>query len=608
MKKLALFLIYIALLLLSTKQTFASVIFEDDFNEYTDNSFPSKWVPYNQFPACNAQWIVQGGVLKISIIPSGCNAHIVPSSTSWSHVLNEYIFESDIRFISGIDRHFSYRINPETGLIKVIHFAIPGDFAIDTDNPNYLVYVGGTYNYNHTYHFKMVVTSNRLKVYVGEPNGELNLVRDVMHLSPIPAGMIGLGSNPGGSSVTETWFDNVKVTTLNDDLNVPLLKQTDPQWGSNIYDSANLWSSDSLTQGTSIGRWGCAVTSAAMVLQYYNVTKLPNGYDLNPGTLNSYLQSIPDGYIRNGLTNWQAIAALTRKAKPYNSNFLYDALQYKYSGNNDTTLLTNDIHNNMPDILQEDMGGGNTHFVVAKGVGDSTFNINDPAFNRTDLSQYNNSFSSIRRFVPSYTDLSYLMFVVDPNVDISVTDSKGNSVGDIVIENSIVDPINFLTNAVGPLKVVYISEPPTDDYNVKISSASPEKYTLNTYIYDVNGEVKVNTDTGYVDNGYEDNYNVFEYQPDVSASKITQTKPTFDSLLGDITVLYKLGKITKKGSYNYLINKISQAQSYSITDPARAADILNIVKSQLVDDKKKGIDAEASGFIIGQIDFLLTIL
>ncbi len=41
---------------------------------------------------------------------------------------------------------------------------------------------------------------------------------------------------------------------------------------------------------------GCAITSAAMLLDYLGVQTLPNGEELNPGTLNEYLRTEPDGF------------------------------------------------------------------------------------------------------------------------------------------------------------------------------------------------------------------------------------------------------------------------------------------------------------------------
>jgi len=132
------------------------------------------------------------------------------------------------------------------------------------------------------------------------------------------------------------------------DLGVPLLKQTDPLWGTQVYNSANLWAPGS----SGISSWGCALTSAAMVFQYHKITKLPDNSNLDPGSLNTWLKNHPDGYIRNGLVNWLALSRLSKLAKAENSDFTYDVLEYKRAGGDQNQLKT-DLGNNIPDILEE---------------------------------------------------------------------------------------------------------------------------------------------------------------------------------------------------------------------------------------------------------------
>lgn len=341
---------------------------------------------------------------------------------------------------------------------------------------------------------------------------------------------------------------------------------------------------------------GCALTSAVMVLKYNLINKLPNDQILTPATLNSWLKSVPDGYDRNGGVSWTAIARMTRFSKINNPSFGYDALEYIRIKGVNNTQLTADLNSGVPAIIEEP-----GHFVVAKGINSNTYNINDPFYSKTTLAEYNNTYNSYGKFVPSNTDLSYLKFVVDPSVDIVVRDSSGNPVGEVYTENPISDPLNLLGNSVGPLKVVYFAKPPTDNYKVYISSNTLSQYHLDGYLYDVNGDVKILTTQGSVNSNDTDVYNLFEDHNYSALSGII----SFDKLLSDINVFYQIGKITKKGSYNYLLNKISSAKGYSLTNPTRAKDLLITERNQLVDDKKKGIDSEASAFIIHQIDLLM---
>lgn len=81
------------------------------------------------------------------------------------------------------------------------------------------------------------------------------------------------------------FLDNFKIESTTDKINlsVPLIKQTNAFWANQTYDNAQSWSPHFKT----ISDWGCALTSYAMVLNYYGYNKLPNGQALDPGTLNS---------------------------------------------------------------------------------------------------------------------------------------------------------------------------------------------------------------------------------------------------------------------------------------------------------------------------------
>ncbi|MCL4417932.1 MAG: C39 family peptidase, partial [Actinobacteria bacterium] len=190
-------------------------------------------------------------------------------------------------------------------------------------------------------------------------------------------------------------------------LDVPNLKQTDEPWQGNIYDSADKWNPANST----INRWGCALTSAAMILRYHGINLLPGGTILDPGSLNTWLNNQEDGYVGDGYINWLAVSRLSRLARDTNNITDFEALEYqRISGRHDTDL-TNDLNNSRPDILQEP-----GHFIVAKGIGEGTFYINDPYYNRTDLNSYDNNYLSLGRYIPSNTNLSYIMLATNPEI------------------------------------------------------------------------------------------------------------------------------------------------------------------------------------------------
>lgn len=584
------------LLLTSSRQVYASTIFEDDFNSYNDGDFPSKWTTFNTGePACPGQpWSVSSGHLKAYIVNGGCVNNLVPNDVNWPNPVANYIFESDITFLSGIDHNIGFRI--QNGVVNEVHFIVPGnDFSFGA--PPGIINVSTIlfYNFNTTYHFKAIINDKNLKIFINNI-----LVRDIDLDNELPPGKIDLRIGSGSGGTTETWFDNVKVTTLDEqssnDLAVPLLKQTDPLWGSNLYDSANLWS----TGSTDISRWGCAITSAAMVLQFNKITKLPNGQDLTPGTLNAYLLTTPDGYKPNGVTNWHAISVMTKKAKVNNPNFAFHALEDDYRGANDTAAVEGDLNNNMSDILQVNTGSG-MHFVVAKGKNGSVFNINDPFFDRSDLSSYGNTFASVKRFVPTNTDLSFLMFLVDPSTDIVLKDEQENIIGQSSIEVPIGDPLNLLSNTAGPLRQIIFSEPPAGNYKIDVSSTNPTSYTLHGYLYDIDGNVKMFEQKDVLTQNDNDNYTI-NFNKDRSADINIEQNVTLGTLNNDVVALYSLGHL-KKEFYKELLEKIKEVEKNQNRKGDGLYHKLRELRKEI--GKKKGVDTYASEILMKDIQLLI---
>lgn len=598
MKKILIAQVFVCILFLFPfKQSIAAEIFSDNFDTYINHSFPDKWAKYSPppVPGCNTNWEVVNGEFGVLIPPQGgCADNMVPISSYWPSNLNRYIFELDMRFVSGTDHNLPYFIEPSTGIIYELHFQAPNDFTLGGPISYVLTNIHKNYPNGNTYHIKIVVDVDKVKVYIDDI-----LVRDVLLSVPLPLGTIGLRAGVGADPSTETWFDNVKVTTLdnpNNDLNVPLLKQTDSLWGANPYDSANLWS----TGSTGISRWGCAITSASMVLLYNNITKLPDGQDLTPGSLNGYLKSIPDGYIPNGMTNWHAISVMTKKAKINNPNFTYHALVDKYIGSNDSTTVSNDLSNNIPDILQVNTPSG-SHFVVAKGINSTSFNINDPFYNRTDLSLYNNSFSSAKSFVPSNTDLSYIMLVVDPTVDILIKDHNGNTVGQSFVENPIGDPLNTLNNTRGPLKEIFISEPASDQYTIIVSSQNTQQYNLHSYLYDIDGNLKMIENQGVINQGTTNDYTL-SFDKNIINNTTFNQNVTIDTLNNDIVTLYSLGYI-KKEFYKELVEKVKEIKKNQNKNGEGYVNKLKELNKEI--NKKKGIDGYATQILMNDLTQLI---
>ncbi|HYK08934.1 MAG TPA: C39 family peptidase [Candidatus Eisenbacteria bacterium] len=322
-------------------------------------------------------------------------------------------------------------------------------------------------------------------------------------------------------------------------LNVPLVKQTSNPWQAFEYDTAHVWAPLAKT----IHDWGCALTSAVMILQYNGIVNMPDNTLLDPGTLNTWLKSQPDGYVGNGLVNWIAIQRFTRLVRLAfnNPSFLYDALVYRRSTN--PTQLTSDLVNNMPDILEEP-----GHFVVAKGTQGNTFTINDPYFSRNTLNDgYNNTFLSFVRFIPSHTDLSYILITSDPSLTLTVRNSLNQSVGTSFIQQPLINDSDSSSSG-SPLTMFYLEQPTDGLYTLTATtSGQNQPYSLNEYLYDLNGNVTVSSASGTTDNNGQ------------VTLPIVFKKTTFQSLLTDLQNAFDL-KLVPEGVYNALGSQIRNIQ------------------------------------------------
>jgi hypothetical protein len=147
-----------------------------------------------------------------------------------------------------------------------------------------------------------------------------------------------------------------------------------------------------------------------MILQHYGVNT-PEGVEMDPNTLNGWLLSQTDGYIGPGLINWIAVTRYVRES--YDENQSPTKLEFIRS------YLPTPPH--LPAIL-----GLPGHFVVAHGQDDVSWNINDPADEAKKTLAKDSAVQSINRYVPSNTDLSYMLFVTNPSVNLTLRDQSNN--------------------------------------------------------------------------------------------------------------------------------------------------------------------------------------
>lgn len=415
-------------------------------------------------------------------------------------------------------------------------------------------------------------------------------------------------------------------------LSVPYFSQNDLPWGPTEYDHTE----DLGVTGMygSINRWGCAITSIAMILKYHNINEFPNGIPLDPGSLNTWFVN-NDGYLYGygsdgwySYINWPSIGRLTKE--------LYDAgkssvkLEYDYIRSNPTSqtkeILDNDLTEGInefgpfPDILRVENASTSSHFVVAKGIKEDTYTINDPEWSVSDLLSFNNTYMQVGRYVPSKTDLSYLVMVVNPKVRLLVANSQGKT-GNFIY-NGTTEIYNEITNASydfdppisnqnneGLLEQLGIGvnsfllhKPSTDSFTITLSSDSYEKYTLNISSFTQGGENTVNKFEGVL---LPNITNTFSLYYDKESAENLSLKPiiTLEKLKSGLQELFEQELIDNKGILNSLIKKIDSA--IKAEDKKQTTQILNSFINELKAQRNKHIKKEAYELLYYYINILI---
>lgn len=146
-------------------------------------------------------------------------------------------------------------------------------------------------------------------------------------------------------------------------LNVPLLKQTDPRWSGKYYGGSS----------ADIYTYGCTLTSLTMIYNYLH------GQNFTPDTFDDHLS-----FDRGGNVYWSSVETL---------------MGYTRHSYNSLSQIYQQLKQGRP-VLVGGSKGGKTHWVVVTGyVGDGItfsakdFLINDSGANRTTLKQYQNSYN-----------------------------------------------------------------------------------------------------------------------------------------------------------------------------------------------------------------------
>jgi len=338
-----------------------------------------------------------------------------------------------------------------------------------------------------------------------------------------------------------------------------------------------------------------------MVLKYFGINKLPDGTILDPGTLNTWLKN-NHGYIdgkNSGYLNPLAISSLSQKATKINKITSFDGLEYSRIISSNNLPLINELNSNRPAILEEP-----GHFIVANGIKPNTFSIIDPYFaNRTDLTSYNNTFVSLNKLLPSKTDLSYILITADKNINLQITDSNGNPIGEQFLQQPLINDGNNQPSG-EPLKMDYIQKPSSGEYQINVNTSNANNYNLGVYLYDKDGNVNVENIPLILNSNKPASVNIDFNSQDINHSKIYKTV-TFNSLISDIKDLKSLHLIDAKIADKLvrLIENIEKDYSKRFKFPTEFR--LKLTEETLRFYNKRFIDQKAYDIISEDIEDLI---
>lgn len=200
------------------------------------------------------------------------------------------------------------------------------------------------------------------------------------------------------------------------------------------------------------------------------------------------------------------------------------------------------------------------HFIVVKGIKSDSFSINDPFYNdRTTLASYSGTFLSLNRFVPSHTNLSYIMVVLDANMQAVLKNSSGTIVGQNFIQNPIINPLQPSQNN-GPAKrIIYLQKPIEERYTLTLSSTQASTYSAKIFLYDKNGNVVTQQQDGIVDNINTDSITI-KFNENGNTNTNSSKLVTFQSTIADISELRKITHIKKENLKKDLITLMKKSE------------------------------------------------
>ncbi len=277
-----------------------------------------------------------------------------------------------------------------------------------------------------------------------------------------------------------------------------------------------------------IARCGCAITSAVMIARYHIDPDIAQGQDINPKEINNWLKTEPGGYV-NGDLNWIAVAKYTNYKIEYEKT---DKISDNY------TLLDEKLNNYQPVIAKaekERARGGipRQHFFVIDNKLASTYTVKDPAwYNTKTLNETTDTNNSIRGYENGFDGLriykkgdgiaqSAITFALGSPAELLITDSLGRKLGKdesgveyneipnaAYFEDGFDNPIGENPSSQERNKLIQILEPINGNYALQVIGTDSGSYTIDSVVYDNQGQSHASTLTGNTDINISADYNL----------------------------------------------------------------------------------------------------
>ncbi len=487
-----------------TSSLVSKTVFEDNFSKGFE-----KWQPLSgdwQFWSYVSD--ENGSYATANILKPSTIIKLIPKDKFWHNSWKNYQYELWFEPLSGVDRNlfWGYLSSSNFYSIHFTSFSFRLTHLFNEQKP--INYMTDYSLQNGIRHLKLKHNAGYIQVYIDD-----QLITEAFDpdWAWLGGGKIVLIVSTGASYPTKVKFHNVKVSLLGDFiLNVNRQTQTDKKWTDDSYDSDEDWTTE-----LGIGRWGCALTSLTMIMNYYDLSQMPKqGGVVNPKTANQWLKKQKDGYIGSGMLNWQAAMRLVRLISKEYSTEQKPLTKLEMSWGKASPSYFDKAIKELS-LGRPVIGHIPGHFFVIDGFNakkDDLF-IKDPAFKHKLLSKHSKKINSLRLLTPSQTDLSYFLLAYPDNLKITILDKDGVELPGNIADETInsYPPGNGMNNNSNQLLTHYFAKPKNSVYRMQVEAidgsanlpgSANSSYDFIFYAYDEEANVQTFNPVGTLGDGY----------------------------------------------------------------------------------------------------------